>query len=459
MFANSTVFRVVSFFYFNRIVGSFRFIRQQFYKSGLFRWFQTLKLLIFWLKQRVIIIRQISRLRKFVDFLEKELFAFKSKVNYYGISGWKPVFEAIGIICMAIVPVFKVWGWLILIPVAFLINLSGREKNQNPLTVVSSFLWLALLISAVFSSSLNSGWLYLSRYGTYLILFWLVGKFSPGYSRRLILYLVCSSLIWLVLGLLQQWAGIPTPSGWLSEEQSRVITLRVYSLFTNPNTYGLYLLSNLILVSFLLKEFTGYRRLFLIFIGFLTLLSLYLTYSRIAWILGTFFLIAKYWRNPAGKKWLIVGAFLLLLFALEALKARSLPLLLWNDSSLRYRFRIWEGTIKAIAAFWLWGAGPGSFSKIYPWFQNGLTPADHSHQLYLQLWLENGIFSLGVFIFWVKHFFQKISLVQGLGRSCMVIVIMFLGYGLFESWFESQLISGYFWLFAGLTVSLNLAQN
>ena len=66
-----------------------------------------------------------------------------------------------------------------------------------------------------------------------------------------------------------------------------------------------------------------------------------------------------------------------------------------------YRFNIWRGTLGMISDTWLYGIGIGTeaFSSIYPRYAlAGTEVAPHSHNLYLQITSEMGIFALIIFI-------------------------------------------------------------
>jgi O-antigen ligase len=116
-----------------------------------------------------------------------------------------------------------------------------------------------------------------------------------------------------------------------------------------------------------------------------------------------------------------------------------------NNSSLLYRIQIWRGGVRAVGAFWLWGAGPGSYHAIYPLYQIGNTPAQHAHQLYLQIWLEYGIFGIMGFIFLVIQLLRNRNYL-----GLRTVLLIYLGYGFSETWFLNHYVGGFFWLVAGL---------
>jgi putative inorganic carbon (HCO3(-)) transporter len=170
-------------------------------------------------------------------------------------------------------------------------------------------------------------------------------------------------------------------------------------------------------------------------------------------MLGIVFLAYWFWPKLSKRRWSILLMTPLFLLTLQGFKIRMATLVTLTDSSLWYRVRIWQGVIKALPSFWLWGAGPGSFPMIYPWYQIKDTVSAHAHQIFLQLWLENGILSLASFLWLIKKMNLGFTKAHQLTKGIAMVIMIFLGYGLTETWFQNRLIGGYFWLFCGLWIS------
>jgi putative inorganic carbon (hco3(-)) transporter len=395
--------------------------------------------------------------RIFRSFLPNIAALLRKRLIGWGLPEWKGIFEAVSILIIIFMPVLNSWG--LLLPLLFLLWLCSEGKS-NPVVKELAVFWLAMVFSACLSASLKSGIQSLTTYSSWLLITYLSGKtFSVQFSKKLINFLVYSCSLWLGIGLMQQWAGVPTPLGWLGKEQSNLITVRSYSLFGNPNIYALYLLSMLVFSSYLITESADWRklkicRLLLVLIWIIVLVALYFTYSRFAWVLGIVFLIFWFWDKLGKWRWPILMMAPLLLLALRGFKIRMATLITLTDSSLWYRIRIWQGVLKALPNFWLWGAGPGSFLTIYPWYQIKDTISAHAHQLFLQLWLENGIFSLAAFLWLFRKMALRFMGVPEFTKAIATVIIIFLGYGLTETWVQNRLIGGYFWLFCGLLLSL-----
>jgi O-antigen ligase len=384
----------------------------------------------------------------------------------FGMRRWQPLFEAVTILLVVFMPVLG--HWLLLIPLLLLMWLS-QSRYTSLLTKELLLFGTVMTVSACLSEGFRAGVPVLITSIEYLIMAYLTGQtFQARFSRKLLLYLSCSSLLWMGIGMLQQWSGIPTPPGWLAPLQRNSISVRSYSLFGNPNIYALYLLSIFVLGSyFIFRTWTGStekRKVFTVYrIGWTLLLvmvlfSLYFTYTRSAWLIGLILLVIFVLSSEfkSGQwRWLILLLIPLLLLSIQGFRVRTATLLTMTDSSLWYRIHIWQGVLKCIHQYWLWGSGPGSFLLIYPWHQFKDTFSAHAHQLFLQIWLENGILSMIAYFWLVRKVIKSCRTGKDyLTRIVGLIITIFLIDGMVETWSESSLMNGYFWLFCGLGISL-----
>ncbi len=84
-----------------------------------------------------------------------------------------------------------------------------------------------------------------------------------------------------------------------------------------------------------------------------------------------------------------------------------------KDTSMAQRIIAWQGTIKAIGDFWLFGSGLGTFQYVFPvYYPSGLQLFyDHAHNDYLEFFLETGL--IGAVIM-ASFFF---SLIMGIIKS------------------------------------------
>ena len=364
---------------------------------------------------------------------------------------WRPVLEAFIVLYLVFLPLIGSWPGLI--PFLFLYYGLMNPVKTCPTPGIG---WLGVLwfVGAVFSAGgLGQSWQRLLQLETWLLLAWATGlAFHVRLWEKVMRWLAATSPLWMAMGFRQYLSGVPTAAGWLSPDQAQQIPIRVYSLFGNPIYYALYLLIVMVLCDRLFRDARKlWQRLAWLAIGCLAALSLYFTYSRAAWLSGGFLLLLRFRKKLSWRYLTMGGLFLLLLLSLPDFRARIGSLVTLGDSSLRFRWRIWEGVARAIPDFWLWGAGPGRFEAVYPWFMGANAEAGHAHQWYLQLWLEHGLVGLlGMGLLLRERLLRLVGLPE-LMKTAAVAAFVFLLYGCTESWDVHPVWGGYFWFLVGLT--------
>lgn len=212
--------------------------------------------------------------------------------------------------------------------------------------------------------------------------------------KNMIFVYCTSSLVTGLIGLYQFLSG-KIDVTWTDTTLFEEIGLRVYSTFDNPNVYGEYLLLALpiaIVMVFLAKGLVakGYYA----GISAILLVNLGLTYSRgcyLALMLAAFIFILC---NARQLLLLGIPALAVMPFVLpSSIIARFASITNMTDTSTSYRLNIWQGAVRMLKDFWYLGIGLGqdAFNSVYPKYSlNGIV-APHSHNLYLQVFLEMGI--------------------------------------------------------------------
>lgn len=191
---------------------------------------------------------------------------------------------------------------------------------------------------------------------------------------------------------------------------------RVFSTMGNPNNYAEMLVLTLpFFFAAVLNAKSLLKKGFFILLMVPLFASLALTLSRSAWIafaIGLFvFLFFKDRRLiPAVILLGIAGIPLLP----EWVYRRILTIWNPNDSSINYRTLIYKTVAPMFQKYWLTGVGLGSesFMKVcqnYALYTT-LTPP-HTHNLFLQVWIENGILGILVFL-WVIFRMVKNSVLR-----------------------------------------------
>lgn len=389
-------------------------------------------------------------------WLEETLYQRRNPGFWKGLNQcWGKLIEAGIILVISLMPVLNAWEILLIL--TLLLYVIRFPQSKLPDTGLFIF-WLTLVVSAVMAVGIKgigrlvpvSGWLLIAG---------LAGRaFSAEFSHKVIRFMLIGSLFWMAIGLWQQVEGVSTPSGWLEQGQSLSISVRSYSVFGNPNIYGLYLLSVLI---FAFSGINAGDRIYRAISGFilaLGLISLFFTYSRAAWFLGLAALIGWFGKGIFSGRYLYLWFGFLFLICIPEFKARIIGLTNFFESTIWFRVRIWQNTLKILADFWQWGSGPGSFTQVYGNFPTGNGLVQHGHQLYLQLWLESGILSLVAFIRAIAKNFAGFTGLQSTAKAGALIIIIFLIDGFLETWWVHQFSGGYFWLLIGLLQSMRTGQ-
>ncbi|MBE7047910.1 MAG: hypothetical protein E7393_00855 [Ruminococcaceae bacterium] len=304
----------------------------------------------------------------------------------------------------------------------FLRILTHQNISLRPVPMASyiAFFGLTLVLgtltSFTFIKSMQILFLHIVFIAFYFVAFQALST-SKKWRGALVLFLLSSGVVSL-LGIYQNFAGVNSTASWVDAEMFNQIKVRVYATFGNPNVLGEYLI---IMISLALaviwkSKTNGQKTIYCALFAALGLCMIF-TWSRGAW-LGVV-LAAVLFLLIMDKRWTLVGmiailALPMLLGADSPITDRILSIGNTADSSTAYRVSIWQASINMIQDFWMNGIGLGSdaFSMIYPKYaMAGANFALHSHNLFLQIWVETGIAGIISFLVLILAFVrQSISL-------------------------------------------------
>lgn len=216
--------------------------------------------------------------------------------------------------------------------------------------------------------------------------------------------IVAASAVSAVVGVWQIFKG-GYESGWLDSAVFSGISVRVTSLFGNPNVYSAYLLLVIPFVFFRAVGAVVLKKKLLYFVLLaLLVLCMVQTWSRGAWLgLALEFLVcvAFYRRRLVPYALLSLPAFAVTVSALSSdIRTRLLSIGDLSDTSVSYRISAWKGILRMLFdnKFFGIGYGESDFLAVYPLYaESGATAVRHSHSLYLQILTELGAGGLAVF--------------------------------------------------------------
>ena len=181
---------------------------------------------------------------------------------------------------------------------------------------------------------------------------------------------------------------------------------RAFSTFGNPNVYAVYLVVAVIFsVALALDRSQGKIGILYSVIAALNIYALVITHTRGAWLavllsaLG--FAIIRSRRCPK----LILPAVILIPVAIpfipSSIAERFLSIFNMQDSSAISRLSIWRSSVLMFLDNLFIGIGVGSdaFTEEFPKYAEESVTAPHSHNLFLEIGCELGIFALLLFVF------------------------------------------------------------
>ncbi|WP_048600532.1 O-antigen ligase family protein [Rubeoparvulum massiliense] len=291
--------------------------------------------------------------------------------------------------------------------------------------------------------------------------------------ERLALVILISATIVAGIGLVQYFTLGETNTGWVDQQLNPGISTRVYSTLENPNHLAEYLVMA-ILISFIPLFTTRNPLAFLFSLGGIGLmvLTMFVTFSRggyvaLAAALFLFILFTMRRMLLVLAPFLVVGLYLLPATIWE----RLLTIGNVQDSSISYRFSIWQSAQDMFQDFFWFGAGYGydTFITLFPLYRAWPPIAFHAHNLYLEIALELGMVGLIAFaFFFLRLFGVGLSTIQRnrenrfntivLGASLAGIAGLLI-HGMAEYvWFYPKVIL-MFWLVVGIVLAVTRTEK
>lgn len=201
-------------------------------------------------------------------------------------------------------------------------------------------------------------------------------------------------------GCYQGYIGVEVVASQQDLTLNKDMPGRIYSFFDNPNNFAEVLVMLMPLTAALTLNAKGWRGRLggLLALG-VEAAAIGMTYSRSSWLglvlAVVVFLVLMDWRFlPA----MVVLGVCAIPFLPKSILNRILTIGNMKDSSARYRIAIYEDTARLLKDYGVTGVGLGSdvtrrVFLHYPTLYDGNYPI-HTHNNYLQMWAEIGIFGL-----------------------------------------------------------------
>lgn len=387
----------------------------------------------------------------------------------------------------------------------FVMIITPHRFWYNIFTTMMAFAMLILLfIKTIVDKDTSFNFKYINFYlATFTITIFLAEIFSifPGLSLRfLIFHLNCLVLVFILVNsinskeqlstavesilmgvtfiglyaILQRIKGVPVNPAQTDLSVNVGMPGRVYSTMENPNNFGqvlIMLIPFYIAVIFASSSFI--KKFIVVCMGIPPLIALALTYSRSSWV-G--FAIA-FFMFVLLVNWRYVPLFIFLGLVMIPILPKTVYnriLTIWNprDSSVSYRGLIYKTIQPMFEDYWITGVGLGSdaFMKVvqnYPLHTKVIPP--HTHNLYIQVWIETGIIGvlsfIGFLVSTIKKGIKRIKMENDIYLKYMMIagissLVGILVVGVAEYVWYYPRVMVIFWVVVGLLLSaLNLTES
>lgn len=215
--------------------------------------------------------------------------------------------------------------------------------------------------------------------------------------------------VWLTLVLTSLYAvyqrivGVEASASLTDLNMNAGMPGRVYSTLENPNNYAEFIVLTFpVSLVFCCNIVDRRWKTLAVASMALPVVALLMTYSRSSWV--SFALAAVVFLALWDKRLLPlipVAAVIAVPLLPDSIFNRILTIGNTADSSNAYRLYIWASALRMIYDFGLAGIGlgPGNFTPLYAdYCDPNASVAQHSHMLYLEVWLEMGLLGIVSFL-------------------------------------------------------------
>lgn len=234
-------------------------------------------------------------------------------------------------------------------------------------------------------------------------------------------------------------------------DTSRFPTLaRAAGLFGNPNVLAAYLLPAALLSLYALL-YASEKKLRHLFPFALTTLGILGSFSRgaaVALLASAFLLLCRRFR-PSYVIAVTIALLPLVTLLLPTALTDRLFSLLSPDSSVSYRFSLWQSIFRLPPRTLFFGVGEGRkamLTALSPVLAAGLTHIEHTHSLFFHLLLAHGVLGLLlVLILAIKSFFSGED-------GCPYAILALFLFGIFDDPLYSGQTEVIFWLLLGASL-------
>lgn len=359
----------------------------------------------------------------------------------------------------------------------------GRTGFQTITFNVFLVLFLICVVLAeVFSIMPSESLRFLAFYLTcfLLVLLLLVSVRTKKELSEVLTIILAGTTIAGLYGIYQYIAGVPVNPAWIDTTLNQGNMTRVYSVFHNPNDFAEVIL---IVAPFYFAAVFNTKNVLakLVFLAMAVppLLSLLMTLARGAWIsIAVAALVYVFFKDKRLIPVFILLGIAAIPFLPQSILLRVKTMFNLADSSSNTRVDVWKTVIPILKSYWFTGLGLGNdtllrVSKNYHSFVAKGSIPSHSHNLYLQVWLEVGfpgiITFLGLILTTIKKSIRTIvqasdAYINNILIAGLASMTGILANGMIEYvWFDRRVML-FFWaalgiIFAALSIHLKISKK
>lgn len=306
------------------------------------------------------------------------------------------------------------------------------------------------------------------RFMTYIGLMFII--ISEVNNQKRINSIINSFMILLsiqcFIGVLQHFTGFLVGTKFTYENY--IVKYRIPSTMENPNTFGAFLILFVFpIIMCAIKEKNKNKKILYSSLSVLIIINILLTFSRNAILglaVGSVLLIILY----SIKLIFLFGGLGVILMFIPVVNLRLHEFL--DKSQNESRIKIWQCALKIIEDYPIRGIGNGNFFRYYNMYQKNysefrITAHEFysTHNSYLKVWAELGVFGICVFVSLLSVGLYRIKKVVKFleeGRTKNFFIGFIASYGAFVVMnFSDNLLfvpkcTAYFWIIMGLCESV-----
>lgn len=309
----------------------------------------------------------------------------------------------------------------------------NRHSKGNMVSLLIGIFIVFLIESVLNAININNAMMIAAIYILFIMV--VLSMHSGIKNKKQLMILLNVMMVVMTLtclyGIYQYIIGVEVDSAWVDETLFDSLQTRVYSVFGNPNVFGIYLVMMVpVCVALTISARHWFWRMLYLGMTAGGLLTIALTYSRgsmvsVAFAIAIMLLFMDRRFIFAG----VAGAAAAPFILPASIVQRLVSVVNLQDSSVAYRISIYRASMDIIRDYFVGGLGIGGFNEVYFSYAYSASRAFHAHNTFLMVFLELGVIGFGLFmailIFWVKTLVSAYFRCKD--RTYRVLLLAFLG--------------------------------